>query len=70
MGTETLRAHCGACAGRMIMRQTAEGVWFICQNCFTETSMRSTAAEAGEDVVWVTLAQEQEYEAQTVDGRR
>jgi ssDNA-binding Zn-finger/Zn-ribbon topoisomerase 1 len=67
---ETLIAHCGACVGRMIMRQTAEGVWFVCQTCYLETSMRPTAAEAGEDVVWVTLAQEQDYESQTVDHRR
>jgi len=67
---ETQIAHCGACAGRMIMRQTAESVWFVCQNCHIETSMRSTAAEAGEDVVWATLAQEQEYESQTVNHRR
>ena len=67
---ETLIAHCGACAGRMIMRQTADGVWFVCQNCYTETTLRPTAAEAGEDVVWVTLAQEQHYESQTVDHRR
>lgn len=63
-------AHCGACAGRMIMVQSADGVWFMCQNCHLETSMRPTAAEAGEDVVWATLAQEQHYETETADHRR
>lgn len=67
---DTLIAHCGACAGRMIMRQTAEGFWFVCLDCGCETSIRSTAAEAGEDVVWATLTQEQDYASQTVDHRR
>ena len=67
---ETLIAHCGACAGRMIMIQAADGIWFVCRDCGCETTMRPTAAEAGEDVVWVTLAQEKDYETETVDHRR
>jgi DNA-directed RNA polymerase subunit M/transcription elongation factor TFIIS len=55
--TETLRAHCGACAGRMIMRQSTDSVWFVCQECGETTDPRPTAAEADDDVVWASIKQ-------------
>ena len=54
MANDTLRAHCGACAGPMIMAQIGDTLfWFVCVDCGAETDRRSTAAAAAEDVVWV-----------------
>jgi len=55
MSTETLVAHCGACAGRMILVTTSVGVYFVCIDCGTQTDLRPTAAEAAADVVWVAV---------------
>ena len=52
---QTHRAHCGACGGLMMMRIGVEGVWFVCVECWEETTPRATAAEADEDVVWVPV---------------
>lgn len=64
MGTETLRAHCGACAGLMLLhvkRDPDTGIeyayWYGCLECGTLTEQRPTAAEAAEDVVWVAAKQ-------------
>lgn len=64
MGTETLRAHCGACAGRMILhvkRDRETGIDFAyfygCLECGTMTAQRPTAAAAADDVVWVPAKQ-------------
>jgi hypothetical protein len=53
MATEI--AHCGACAQRMILIETADAWWYVCTNedCGEQTPPRATAAEAAEDVVWV-----------------
>jgi len=66
MGTETLRAHCGACAARMILHVTRDpatgsesAYWYACLDCGTRTDPRPTAAEAAEDVVWVPATQRQ-----------
>jgi hypothetical protein len=53
MGTETLVAHCGGCASRMVLEETTDGWWFFrCEDCGEETEPRETADEAGEDAVW------------------
>lgn len=65
MTTNTLRAHCGACASRMILHVQRDPVtriesafWYACQDpeCSTLTDPRPTAAEAAEDVVWAPAA--------------
>jgi hypothetical protein len=45
-------AHCGACAGRMILVSRPDEHWFICLECGTTTDPRPTAAAAADDVVW------------------
>jgi hypothetical protein len=64
MGTETLRAHCGACAGVMLLhvkRDAETGIeyayWYGCLDCGTMTVQRPTAAASAEDVVWVPAKQ-------------
>lgn len=61
---DTLRAHCGACAARMILhvqRDPATGseiaYWYTCLDCGTATDPRPTTAAAAEDVVWVPVKQ-------------
>lgn len=52
-GNETLRAHCGACAGRMVLiTDDPAGFWYVCQACGETTAPRPDAAAAAEDVVW------------------
>jgi hypothetical protein len=57
---ETHVAHCGACAGIMVLRRDYRPIywlyWYICQTCGTETQPCLTIAEADQDVVWVPLA--------------
>jgi hypothetical protein len=56
--SETLRAHCGACAGLMVLiTDDPGGYWYVCQECGETTARRPTAAEAAEDVVWVPAKQ-------------
>ena len=38
-----------------MMRIGLEGVWFVCVECWEETTPRATAAEADADVVWVPV---------------
>jgi hypothetical protein len=54
---ETHRAHCGACGGLMMLRIGVEGVWFVCVECWEETTPRATVVEADDDVVWVEVPQ-------------
>jgi hypothetical protein len=56
--SETLRSHCGACAGLMVLiTDDPGGFWFVCVECGETTAPRPTAAEAAEDVVWVPAKQ-------------
>ncbi len=53
-GNETLRAHCGACAGPMVLvTDDPAGYWYVCRACGETTDPRPTAHAAAEDVVWV-----------------
>jgi len=51
----TMRAHCGACSGLIILVTLCGEAWFICLDCDYETEHRATVAEAAEDVVWVPV---------------
>jgi hypothetical protein len=55
-------AHCGACASRMVLEQTADGwLFYRCEDCGEETDPRPSAAEAAEDVVWVPITQARKH---------
>lgn len=57
MSTTTLRAHCGACAGLMILEHPP-GCWrYRCQSCGLLTEPRATPAEAAEGAVWVPASE-------------
>jgi hypothetical protein len=49
----TMRAHCGACSGLMVLVLTDSHVWFRCTVCGYTTPPRQAIAEADADVVWV-----------------
>ena len=57
MGTETYRAHCGACAGLMaLIHRSGSGIWrYRCQDCGLTTAPRATVKEADADAVWVEV---------------
>ena len=58
---QTHVAHCGACAGLMLLRRDYRTLddlpcwiyWYVCQLCGTDTPPCLTLAEADDDVVWV-----------------
>ena len=55
MSNPTLRAHCGSCAGLLILEHPP-GVWrYRCQECGLTTEPRATAKKAAEDAVWVEV---------------
>jgi hypothetical protein len=54
--TQTQVAHCGGCAGGMVLRPEDDQLRYICLACGYETPLRWTAAEAADDVVWAPLA--------------
>lgn len=60
----TLRAHCGACAGPMVLRSDHLGYYFVCHECGSETQPRPTVAEADADVVWVQVVSSSERDGQ------
>lgn len=68
-GNETLRAHCGACASRMVLRwqinvSRRDGpYWYACEVCGEETTPRPTPTEAAEDVVWAPAKQQRPQRA-------
>ena len=55
----TMRAHCGACAGLMVLCRDYRAIywiyWYVCRTCGTETPTRLSVAEADCDVVWVPV---------------
>jgi hypothetical protein len=54
--TPTMRAHCGACAGLMVLcRASDTEFWFVCLDCGCETDHRGAADIAAEDAVWVPV---------------
>jgi hypothetical protein len=60
MGLQTEIAHCGHCAGLMMLRIGIEGCWFECQQCGDGTIPRPTIREADLDVVWVAVQRERQ----------
>lgn len=58
--TQTMVAHCGACAtGHMTLAPAgnAGAFYYVCGACGCQTAPRTTLVEASEDVVWATPAQ-------------
>jgi len=54
--TRTEIAHCGVCASRMVLEETADGwLFYRCEDCGEETEPRESAGEAAGDVVWVSI---------------
>ena len=51
---QTHRAHCGACAGLMVLvHKAGANLWYYrCQTCGLTTTPRPTAAATEDDVVW------------------
>lgn len=76
MGTQTEEAHCGACAGEMSLANErpidvaghAVLYRYVCHRCAYATPWRTTARDAAEDVVWVTLTQAATYAAAHGEG--
>jgi|WetSurMetagenome_2_1015567.scaffolds.fasta_scaffold2066472_2 hypothetical protein len=57
MSTQTTRAHCGACAGVMVLiHVSGSAIWrYRCQECGHETPPRTTPGDADDDVLWVPV---------------